>query len=189
MSKAGTHLARATGPQGVQFGMSANNNLQIAIAFQFCNPDDECHGQTITWIGTFAPGKASEIALEAMENCGWRGEDVMNLDGIDANEVELVIVEEYNQDQSKKYEKVAFVNRAGASRFSFQKPVEGSELAAHSRQLNQSIRAIRASQGRRVIAPAARATSTGQRQSVPKRDPDEPVGPPLFTGKDDDLPF
>jgi uncharacterized protein YdbL (DUF1318 family) len=166
MSKVGTHLARSTGPDGVKFGMSANNNLQIAITFQFVNQEDSCYGQSIVWIGTFATGKASEIALEAMENCGWSGEDVMDLDGIDANDVELVIVEEWNQDRTKQYEKVAFVNRPGANRFTFQNPVEGPALAAQSRALNQSIRAIRASQGRTVrSAPKPQTGRTPQQRT------------------------
>ena len=157
MSKAGTRLARAIGPQGVQFGMSSNNNLQIAITFQITGADDEFKGQEITWPGTFAPGKASEIALETMEVCGWTGDDVMDLTGIDSNEVELVIIEEWNQAGTKQYDKVAFVNRPGANRFAFQKPVSGNELKAASRLINQSIRGIRASQGRNVAAkPAAK---------------------------------
>lgn len=179
MSKAGTHLARACAPEAVKFGMSSNNNLQIAITFHFTNPDDTYFGQSIAWISSFAPGKASEITLEAMENCGWSGEDVMDMTDIDKNEVELVIIEEWNQDQTKKFEKVAFVNRRGTARFTFQKPMEGNELAAQSRLVAQSIRAIRASQGR------TRSAST---RPQTKQQPPQQQQRPTQNG-DDEFPF
>lgn len=185
MSKAGTHLARACAPEAVKFGMSSNNNLQIAIAFQFTHPDDELCGQSITWIGSFAPGKASEITLEAMENCGWKGDDVMDMTGIDANEVELVIALEWNQERTQQFDKVKFVNRPSGSRFTFQKPIEGPELIAQSRALAQNLRAIRASQVRRPAPAAARPRP----QPAPQRAPAEPDGPPLFGAGEDDLPF
>jgi hypothetical protein len=185
MSKTGVRIARAIGEQGVKFGMSSNNNLQVSVTFQFSREDDEFFGQSITWIGTFAPGKASEIALEALENCGWTGDDVMDMTGIDANEVELVIVEKFNADKNKNFDEVSFVNRPGANRFTFQQPVEGSALAAQSRILGQNIRAIRASQGRKLAPAAARPRP----QPAPQIAPAEPGGPPLFGRGDDDLTF
>lgn len=181
----GTRRARATGPQDVKFGMSSNNNLQVAVSFRFTDEKDEFYGKMITWIGSFAPGKASEISLQGLENCGWRGDDVLDMTGIDAEEVELVIVEEWNTDQTKQYPKVQFINRL-SGRFEFQKPVEGTSLAVHSKALSQQIRAIRASQGRK---PAAAAPAQQRRNSVPATQ--DPGGPPLFgnEGADDDLPF
>lgn len=183
---AGTHLARATGPQDVKFGMSSKNNLQVAVSFRFTNDQSELYGQTITWIGTFAPGKASEIALQALENCGWRGDDVLDMTGIDSEEVELVIADEWNAEQTKQYPKVQFVNRPGAGRFEFQNPIEGQSLAVHSRALSQQFRAIRASQGRK---PAAPAPAQQRRNSAPATQ--DPGGPPLFGNEraDDELPF
>jgi len=187
MSKVGTRLARATGPEGVQFGMSSTSNLQIAITFKFTNPEDEYFGHVITWMGSFAPGKASEITLEAMENCGWSGDDVMNMTGIDSNEVELVIIEEYNEEKGRAFDKVKFVNRAGANRFAFQRPVEGSALASQAKTLNQSIRAIRASQGRKPSAPQNRQQPP--RQAPPARQQPQSNESPEAINGDNEFPF
>lgn len=144
-SKIGKRRARATGD--VSFGMSSNGNLQIAVCFELNDQNDPFCGEQITWVGTFAEGKASEIALQALETCGWVGDDVMDMIGIDSNDVELVIVEDTTADGTRQYDKVAFVNRIGASRFEFQKPLEGNALRAQAKGLTHKIREIRVARG------------------------------------------
>lgn len=175
----GRFLARCTGSKDVKFGMSKNGNMQIAVLFQYSNQNDDCYGQTIVWMGTFAPGKASEIALQAMENCGWRGDDLLDLTGIDSEEVELVIGEKPSDDGLRMFDYVEFVNRPGAGKFTFSQPVEGAVLAQHAGMIRANIRAIRAGQGR---TPAGRPASKPTRVNLPQKSKPEEV-PPLF---DDD---
>ena len=65
-------------------------------------------GQTITWRGYFTE-KTAERTIESLRYMGWQGDDITNVDGLDANEVQLVI--KHEEYQGKTQVKVAWVNR------------------------------------------------------------------------------
>lgn len=53
--------------------------------------------------------KGAQTTIEALRACGWSGDDLADLHGLDANEVELVI--DHETYQGETHPKVKFVNR------------------------------------------------------------------------------
>ena len=81
--------------------------------------EGENKGARARWTGYFGPN-SSERTVEALETCGWEGEDLSEfsdgeLHGLDKNEVEFVLeLEEYEKDGEKRVSpRIAFINRLG----------------------------------------------------------------------------
>src|SRR5262245_48948220 len=75
-------------------GRARNGREQIAVEFQIL--DEGFESERITWYGYFGDeGRGTrtptQITVEALRNCGWVGDDLSDLSGIDANEVALVV--------------------------------------------------------------------------------------------------
>lgn len=150
----GTHKARAI-PSGVKWGISAAGNEQVSVPFTFLDT-----GNQMTWIGTFAPGKATDMALEALMAAGWDGEDLNALEkSIGSTDCELVVDWDAKQDGTR-YLRVKFVNRSGGG-FSFKKELDAG--------------------GRRALADRIKGTALAMKQRRGGA-----AGP---AGAGDDLPF
>jgi hypothetical protein len=150
----GHHRARAV---GAELGRSPKKGTeQIVVEFQLL--DGELAGERINWIGYFTPN-TSDRTLEALRICGWKTDDVTDLDGLTDNEVSLAIEQETYQD--KTHAKVQFVNRLGSG-FKMKSPMNDAEKKAFAAKM-------------RGLAVKSR--------SVPKQD-----GVPSSQG-DDKLPF
>jgi hypothetical protein len=174
----GKYRAKAT--QDVQFGVSANGNLQIAVCFELLS--GEHAGRTISWVGTFGDGKSTEITIKALESCGWKGIDpTEDLTGITDNEVELVVENETGND-GKIYSKVRWVNRPGSGRVKFHRPAEGQTLRAFGTEISQQVRAMRAESG----GPAAAQRPNQQQWPNQQKRPPATRNPPQQQQFDDD---
>jgi hypothetical protein len=126
-------------------------------------------GQHITWYGYFTE-KTEERTIESLRICGWTGTDLDNLEGIDTNEVQLVIEsEEYD---GKMRSKVRWVNRTGGLAMS--SPLDEGQARSFAARMKGKVLAFDQKAGPQ---PTAR-----------------PVGklPPKSNGTkrvDDDIPF
>jgi len=103
MSIAGTHRGRA---REWALGHASNGNEQIAVLFELTQ--GEHAGKTITWFGSFSDA-AVDRTLDSLRHCGWDGDNFAALDGLDANEVELVIQPETYEGKTR--DRVRWVNR------------------------------------------------------------------------------
>lgn len=90
--RAGRYTGRATGGA---LGMTAGDKPEVAVMFELVEPP----GWRIAWYGFFSE-KTEESTLKALLACGWDGDDISALTGIDQNEVELVIEVEENEDKN-----------------------------------------------------------------------------------------
>jgi hypothetical protein len=82
-------------------------NEEIRALFEIA--DGELKGQTITWRGYFTEGTA-ERTVESLRYMGWAGDDITDIQGLSANEVQIVI--KHEEWEGKMQAKVAWVNRA-----------------------------------------------------------------------------
>src|SRR6185436_7953269 len=105
--EAGKYRARAT---DAKLGVAQTGSDTVAVAFELLDHP----GNHITWYGYFTE-KTVERTMEALRYCGWTGDDVSDLAGIDANEVELVIEHEEDQKGTMRA-RVKWVNRPGSSK-------------------------------------------------------------------------
>lgn len=134
---------------------------QVAVDFQIL--DGEAKGQRISWFNGLGSDKALEHAVKGLRNCGWKGSDLADLSGLDA-EVELVVVhEEYNGKTSAK---VRYVNALG-----------GAARSALPADKAKSI----AERMKAKIAEADKRIAAGKKSAA---EPEEPPHP-----ADSDMPF
>lgn len=101
----GTYTARAV---SAALGLTDSGKEQIAIDFVVL--DEGFAGQHITYYGYFTE-KTEDRTLESLRYCGWRGDDLTDLSGIDANEVRIEC--ENDTYEGKTRLKVAWVNGMG----------------------------------------------------------------------------
>lgn len=165
MIQPGKYRARATGPEDVQFGRTGNGNRQVAVLFRFVDP--ELEQETITWFGTFADGKATEITVKALRACGWYGDNLADMTGIDSQEVELVIVEEPDQEGNLRT-KVKWVNKPGGGKVELKNALNQGEVQALAAEMKGYL--IASKQGQ-PTAPRQGAPQQAQRHATPSQRP------------------
>lgn len=92
----GKHLAKI-----VDYGLSESKagNASVFIKFQVAS------GDTITWYGSLKEGKASEITLNALLECGLSSDDINGLSGgLDSNllitdeDIDIEVRKEFDQN-------------------------------------------------------------------------------------------
>ncbi|HZL99005.1 MAG TPA: hypothetical protein VFD43_02035 [Planctomycetota bacterium] len=105
----GTYRAKVGSIDDVQFGFTEKGNEQVAVAFTLL-VEPYVNAQ-ITWFGYFTD-KTVETTLKALRNCGWQTDDLNDLTGVDAREVDLVIESEEDQ-QGRLRARVRWVNQVG----------------------------------------------------------------------------
>ena len=179
----GKHAARATGVY--ELGMTSNGTEQIGV--EFVLEGGQFDGETIVWYGYFSE-KAFARTIEALRICGWKGDDLANITGLDANQVMLTVEEDtYNGVTSLK---VRWVNKAGG--VAMQSAMDGAAKAAFAARVKGALHALGgpkpgpAKAAPRAATPAARPAPAAR--PTPAR---TPVPPPSATamrepGSDDD---
>lgn len=101
----GTHEAH---PLNYQFGKSSKKQTEmVSVTFQFVDGPNK--DKRISWSGYFTDATA-ERTMDALEHCGWDGDDIKALKGFGTKNVELVIEEEQGQD-GNMYPRVQWVNK------------------------------------------------------------------------------
>lgn len=102
MIKDGSYKARA---KRWSVGYSASGTPKIDVLFEIIDSP----GEEITW-AAYLSDNALPYSVKALRICGWDGDDIDDLDGLDCNEVSLVIETQcYN---GKQVQRVRYVNAA-----------------------------------------------------------------------------
>lgn len=156
MIPAGTYRARACAPGEAQLGYTAKGTEQIAVAFTLLQPPFE--GQCITWFGYFSD-KATEQTVKALRACGWQGDDLNDLTGLDANEVDLVIEEE-TDDQGRVRSRVRWVNRPGDGRVKLQNTMSPEQRKSFAARMRGNVKAADVS----IATPKPKAAKADARE-------------------------
>ena len=128
MIHAGNYKARAV---EYQFGLAETGTEQVAVTFEITE-EGEFHGHTIVWFGFFTEATA-ERTVQALRTCGWDGDDLSDLRGLDRNEVVLVI--EHDEYNGKVQVRVKWVNRSGAGRIELKRKMTDAQRIALGRRL------------------------------------------------------
>lgn len=104
MISPGTYKARG---MDAALSTTKSGREQVGVRFELVDHP----GETIIWYGYFTDG-TFERTIKSLRACGWRGDDLSDLSGIGAMEVQIVVEhEEYN---GKTRAKVRWVNGAGS---------------------------------------------------------------------------
>lgn len=169
MTLQGTHKARA---KEWALGHSSTGKEQIAILFEISQ--GEHAGKSITWFGYFTEA-TTDRTLDTMRYCGWEGDNFAALEGLDANEVELVIAPDTYEGKTR--DRVQWVNRP--ARLALREQMSPS--AAANFAANMRARAIAHKQAHGPVRTSASSRPTVAPAGAGEPDP--------FAGGGDDIPF
>lgn len=188
------YLARACG--AAQFEESGNGNMQIAIPFEIL--DEEHGGETITWFATMhdTPDKkgmtGKDRVVESLVYMGFQSDDMtalMEISDDDARAllpetVELVVApDEYEGTERLK---VRWVNRPGAGRAGFKKPLSKEGMRAFAAQMRGALKNARGGAAQR---PAQQSMPSGSRAGYGSGQRQQQPHPNAPGGANDDIPF
>jgi hypothetical protein len=169
------YRARAR-PGSWGLGETGGGNPQIAVEFEILTPDTP--EKVLTWYGHFTEASADRT-IESLRHMGWTGNDFEVLEGLDTNEVDLVVEEE--DFEGKVSTKVQWVNRVGG--VAIKTPLAGDKLKSFAAAMRGRIQALDAAGGRK---PAAAKPRPPPPPGAPAGADRRPEPPPL---DDADLPF
>lgn len=175
MLDAGYHRARAV---EWALGKTEKGNRHVAVRFETFN-DQGQPGEQITWYGYFTE-KTEERTLESLQHCGWEGDDITDLSGVERNEVQLVV--EHDEYEGKVRAKVAWVNKPGGGGISIKAPLDEMEKAQFAREMKAKVLAMRQGQRR----------ASGNRGATARTPEPPPIAEdPRYAGAthDEDIPF
>ncbi len=141
MIPAGTYEAVATDSQ---WGTTANDTKQVALAFRIISGAQEGNG--ITWFGYFTE-KTYKRTMESLRYCGWRGNKLMELGQLDQKVKIVVGHEEY---EGKTVAKVLWVNRFASGMVTLKNPMSPDELQTFSASLEEKAAEIPESVGESI---------------------------------------
>jgi hypothetical protein len=174
MIKEGTHTARGL---EAKLGFTQKGGEQVAVRLKIAS------GEEVTWYGYFTE-KTQERTLESLRHLGWPGEDLFDLSGVTANEVEIVVEhEEYEtpQGEMKTRARVRWINAIGGGGIVMKETMDVAQAKAFA----QRMRATAIAAKRKAEATQG-AMKPQQRPATQKR-----AEPPPDEGgyADDDIPF
>lgn len=138
------------------FGFTSGGTEQVQVIFDLLDPDYD--GRTVPWWGYFSE-KTAERTMQSLRYCGWKGDDVTNLDGISDNEVEIEV--EHNTYNGKTNARVAWVNRVGGGGISVKSPMADAQRKAFAQ---------------RMKALAVKTRKEVESKPAPQIDPNDDVG-------------
>jgi hypothetical protein len=172
----GTFKARA---KEWALGHSKNGKEQVAVLFEITQ--GEHAGKSYTWFGFFTD-QTTDRTLDSLRHCGWDGDNFVELKGLDANEVEIVIdTDEY---EGKPRTKVQWVNRP--SRLAMREQMSGQEVSAFAARMRGRALQHKQKYGVQPAPTASTPRSTGQSRDQMDADPSGYDTPPP---SDYDIPY
>jgi len=151
--------------RGYALGNTSKGNPQVGVDFELLEGPDA--GRHITWYGYFTDA-TFDRTVESLRLCGWIGDDLDNLQGIDTNDVMLVIEHEPDQDGVIRA-RVRWVNAIGgvamANRF------DADAARSFAQRMKGRVMALKQGGGNAATPQPRPATA------------------PASASKDDDIPF
>jgi hypothetical protein len=164
----GNYRARAV--EGA-LGYTSKGKEQVAIRFTILEGDQA--GQYLTWYGYFSE-KTVERTFESLEFCGWDGDDLADLSGIDKNEVSIKV--EHEQDeQGEVRARIRWINSGGG-------------LAMKERMDEGQAKAFAARMRGELVARKQRKGAAAQAARPPAQRRQPPLQAPPADASDD-IPF
>lgn len=173
------------GPTYAQLGEAKTGTKQVLMQFKIL--DGEHAGRTVPWIGYFTSGTV-DGTLKALRVAGMKGEDLTKLFGDNAQElnqvVDIVVEMKPNQDGSKSYPQVRWVNSPGGGNgFKLKKPLAKSDMLKFASQMKARLKATP------EVAGEAPGSSPEDRGDDPALDGGRAGAAPSPAPFDDSIPF
>ena len=169
----GTYRAKA---RSWSLAESSKGTPEVAVEFAF--QVDEAQTASLTWHG-YLSDKAYVRTIESLRICGWKGDDLSDLTGLDSDEVDIVVEhEEYESEgEVKVFAKVKWVNKPGG--LAVKAPMSADKAKAFAAAMKSKIRALDAANGKKSPAPKTNGSKAAADRPLSDRE----------VGDDSDIPF
>lgn len=173
ITKDGTYRAKAF---EAMLGTSKEKGTPfVGVKFRVLEGDGA--GQVLRWEGWLSDKAGSsgktvaERTIESLQTCGWKGDDLSELartlNGLDANEVDLVVeMEPGFNDPTKSYPKVKWVNRIGNGGTFAGETMDVAQAAEFGRKYRGLAMTLRAKGGNGAAKPAATQTQMAGAETI-----------------------
>jgi hypothetical protein len=173
------------GPTYAQLGEAKTGTKQVLMQFKIL--DGEHAGRVVPWIGYFTSGTV-DGTLKALRTAGMKGEDLSKLYGDNAQElnqaVNIVVEMKPNQDGSKAYPQVRWVNSPGGGNgFTLKKPMAKTDMLKFAAQMKSRLKQVP------EVAGGAPGEAPEDRGDDPALEAPRSSAPASNTLDDDSLPF
>lgn len=167
-------------------GYTSQDNPQVGVELALApDQDDDVDGRHITWYGQFSE-KAEQFTLKTLRTLGWAGDDISDLSGIDANEVDVVIAHEQDL-QGEWRARVRFVNPIGSGGVAMKNKMTAEQAKAFAERYRGKVLAM--NKGASDSAP--KTTNTAPPKATPARQTKRAASaaPQVQPPEDDDISF
>lgn len=165
-----------------ELGLTAAEKEQVGVALVFSpGQDPNVDNRGLTWYGSFSE-KSELHTFKALRALGWTSDNLADLSGIDANEVEVVV--EHEEDQyGEMRPRARFINPLGSGGVAMKTKMSAEQVTAFAERMRGRMLALGAKAPQPRAAPPPRAPA-----APPKRAPQPPAAgtPPP---DDDQIPF
>ena len=181
---------KARGIEG-QLATSANKGTPVVQVIVEITEDGEQRGERMRWDGWLTDA-TTQRTMESLRYLGWETDDLDDLRGIDANEVQIVVEHEWNEEKQRNYPRVKWINRlGGGAKLNAESKLEGSAAKNLAARFREQARGSRITAGKpaqgatpgRGPSHQHRSASGAQPGRAPHRDDGFPAD------DDDGIPF
>jgi len=133
---AGNYRARA-----VDWGLATTKGgkEQVVVTFAL----EELEGYRITWYGHFTD-KSWKRTVESLRLCGWEGEDLQDLTGLDGNEVAVVV--NHETFEGNTHARVSWVNDPNRG-VNIKSPLDGDGARQFAARMRDKVKTVPAHVG------------------------------------------
>jgi hypothetical protein len=158
-----------SGSVWAQFGLSKESkSQQVVVNFEIL--EGEAAGQKIAWFGYFSD-KTVDKTMEALRNCGWKSDDIMDcVTSPLEQEVSLVVEHENDQKTGKPRPRIRWVNRPGGGGLKLETPMDDKDLRMFAAKLKVKAKSIKPVDGAKPDRSAPPSANGADMEFPPKDD-------------------
>ncbi len=153
----GRYNARA-----IEWGLGKTSTGKERVAVQLELTDPSVLGRRLTWYGYFTEGSLPHT-VKALRALGWQGADLSVLDGLDRNDVSIVV--EHEDYEGKTQVRVKWINEPGS--LGVKTPLQGDEAKSFAARMKANILALEQGQAKPNNAKPSPARPTKQTDDIP----------------------
>ena len=157
---------------------------QVAVDLEFVG-DNEWAGQHRTWYGSFTE-KAMSRTFDQLRHCGWKGDDLSDLSGIDGTAEVWVTVTHEDDNEGKVRDRASWIN--GSPGIAVKKPMNEGDAKAFAERMKGHVLAHSArSKGPSSGTGSKPAALGGKKTAKSKTESQNDFAPDAAAT--DDIPF
>jgi len=165
----GKHNAKAV---QWEWGLTKDGKDQMAVQFEIV--EGEAAGTRLTWYGYFTD-KSQERTLQALRYCGWKNDDIVNMEGMGDLLVQIVVGYEeqtVGKNAGKIVAKVQWVNQlGGGGPIKLDRPMDANQKRMFAARMKLFAKMVPPVQGGYPVANRAKTEEGGAADAKAEDEP------------------